>query len=46
LEEWRFVFLIPPDLTLLCPEPESQLPGLCNLNPYSAELDLRPYLKP
>jgi len=46
LEEWKFVFLIPPGLTLLCPEPKSQLPGLCNLNPYSAELDLRPYLKP
>jgi hypothetical protein len=46
LEEWKFVFLIPPGLTLLCPEPKSQLPTLCNLNPYSAELDLRPYLKP
>jgi hypothetical protein len=46
LEEWKFVFLIPPGLTLLCPEPKSQLPGLCNLNPYSAELDLRQYLKP
>jgi len=43
LEEWKFVFLIPPDLTLLCSEP---LPGLCDLNPYSAELDLRPYLEP
>lgn len=46
LEEWKFVFLIPPGLTLLCPEPKSQLLSLCNLNPYSAELDLRPYLKP
>jgi len=46
LEEWKFVFLIPPGLMLLCPEPKSQLPTLCNLNPYSAELDLRPYLKP
>jgi len=45
LEEWKFVFLIPPGLTLLCPEPKSQLPTLRNLNPYSAELDLRPYLK-
>jgi hypothetical protein len=44
LEKWKFVFLIPPGTTLLCPEPKSELPGLCKLNPYSAELDLRPYL--
>jgi len=44
LEEWKFVFLIPPRITLVCPEPKSELPGLCNLNPYSAEIDLRPYL--
>jgi len=44
LEEWKFVFLIPPGTTLLCPEPKSELPGLRKLNPYSAELDLRPYL--
>ena len=43
-EEWKFIFLIPPGTTLLCPEPKSQLPGLCDLNPYSGELDLRPYL--
>jgi len=41
LEEWKFVFLIPPRITLVCPEPKSEL---CNLNPYSAEIDLRPYL--
>ena len=46
LEEWKFVFLIPPGLTLLCREPKSQLPGLYKLDPYSAELDLRPYLRP
>jgi hypothetical protein len=45
LEKWKFVFLIPPGLTLLCAEPKSELPSLCNFNPYSAELDL-PYLKP
>ena len=44
LEEWKFVFPIPPGTTLLCPEPKSELPGLRKLNPYSAELDLRPYL--
>lgn len=44
LEEWMFVFLIPPGLTLLCPEPKSQLPSLRNLKPYSAELDLQPFL--
>ena len=32
LEEWKFVFLIPPGTTLLCPEPKSELPGLCKLN--------------
>jgi len=45
LEEWKFVFLIPPGTRLVCPEPKSELPRLRNLNPYSAELDLRPYLK-
>ena len=45
LEEWKFVFVIPPGTKLLCPEPQSELPGLRTLNPYSAELDLRPYLK-
>ena len=44
LEEWKFVFLIPPGIMLRCPEPKSELPGLRKLNPYSAELDLRPYL--
>jgi hypothetical protein len=44
LEEWKFVFLIPPGTMLRCPEPKSELPGLRKLNPYSAELDLRPYL--
>ncbi len=44
LEEWKFVFLIPPGTTLLCPEPNSELSGLRKLNPYLAELDLRPYL--
>jgi len=44
LEEWKFVFLIPPGTMLQCPEPKSELPGLRKLNPYSAELDLRPYL--
>jgi hypothetical protein len=44
LEKWKFVFLIPPGTTLLCLEPKSELPGLCKLNSYSAELDLRPYL--
>jgi hypothetical protein len=43
LEEWKFVFLIPPGIMLLCPEP--QLSCLRNLNPYSAELDLQPYLE-
>jgi hypothetical protein len=45
LEEWKFVFLVPPGSTLLCPEPKSELAALCNLNPYSAELDLRRYLQ-
>ena len=45
LKEWKFVFLIPPGLTLLCPEPNSQLPDLRDLNPYSAVLDVRQYYK-
>jgi hypothetical protein len=44
LEEWKFVFLIPPGTLLKCPEPKPELPGLRTLNPYSAELDLQPYL--
>jgi len=41
LEEWKFVFVIPPGLTLICPEPDSPMR---NLNPYSAELDVQQYL--
>jgi hypothetical protein len=44
LEDWMFVFLIPPGSMLKCPEVKSELPGLRDLNPYSAELDLQPYL--
>jgi hypothetical protein len=39
VEEWKFVFLIPPRLTLICPDPN--FPSLRNLNPYSAQLDVQ-----
>jgi len=41
MEEWKFVFVIPPGLTLTCPEPNSQLRSLI---PYSAELDVQQYM--
>lgn len=39
IEQWRFVFIIPPNLTLKCPYPRSK--ELQKLNPYSAVVDLK-----
>ena len=41
MEEWKFVFVIPPGSMLIYPEPNSQLR---NFNPYSAELDVQQYM--
>ena len=42
MDKWKFVFVIPPGLTLICLEPD---PQLRNLNPYSAQLDVQEYMK-
>jgi len=38
MENWRFIFIIPPNLQLVCPQPWSL--KLRNLQPYSAVIDL------
>ena len=42
MKDWKFVFVIPPGLTLSCPEPNSPLR---NLSLYSTELNVQHYIK-